>query len=407
MGSIIEHQRVARRRPQFGDRRREPRRNTSLRLSAIVSAIGSGFVRRRRVAEGVRTGGTRLDGLGTESRRPDGTRVVRLLRAAHASTVASAWVMADIPVVAAVILFGLLANVSLLSVNLDAVMYSRELSRFELPQIQDSPAFAMLFPAHDGFDVIGEVAGMVPEQFAKLEVSSYTVRPGDTLGAIALRYGLKLDTLISFNQIEDVRRLQIGDRYQIPNRDGLLYTVKRGDSLSSIASQFSSTVNEILDANDLQSRTINDGQVLFVPGARMNDTELRLILGELFVWPTQGRFTSGFGMRPDPFTGVRRFHNGIDLANAVGTPIRAAAAGRVVHIETQVGNYGKFVILSHPGGFQTLYAHMDSFSVRNGQTVTRGQVIGTMGNTGRSTGPHLHFSVIRNGTFVNPLQYLN
>ncbi|WP_438829573.1 M23 family metallopeptidase [Alkalispirochaeta alkalica] len=112
-------------------------------------------------------------------------------------------------------------------------------------------------------------------------------------------------------------------------------------------------------------------------------------------------------MRPDPFTGQRRFHNGVDIVNAMRTPVRAAASGRVVHVESQIGNYGRFVILRHADGFQTLYAHLDSYSVRVGQNVSRGQQIGAMGNTGRSTGPHLHFSVIHNGRFVNPLRYLH
>jgi murein DD-endopeptidase MepM/ murein hydrolase activator NlpD len=112
-------------------------------------------------------------------------------------------------------------------------------------------------------------------------------------------------------------------------------------------------------------------------------------------------------MRNDPFTGRRRFHNGIDLAGPIGTPIGAAMPGTVVHTEAQTGNYGKFVIVRHDGGFQTLYAHLDSFAVRKGQYVSQGQTIGSMGNTGRSTGPHLHFSIIRNGSFVDPLGFLH
>ncbi len=288
-----------------------------------------------------------------------------------------------------------------------SVIFSREIATFELPRDGESIMRRYYAPTHDDFAVIGEVAGFDPEQFEALEVGAYTVRTGDTLGAIAARFDLELDTLISFNQIEDVRRLYVGDTYRIPNRDGLLYTVKRGDTIAAIASANGTTINAILDANDLRSELITEGQVLFVPDARLNQTELRIILGELFAWPTQGRFTSHFGMRDDPFTGLRRFHNGIDVANSPGTPIRAAASGRVVHIESQIGNYGKFVIVRHADGFQTLYGHLSSFSVRTGDYVSRGEVLGLMGNTGRSTGPHLHFSVIHNGTFVDPLRYLH
>lgn len=313
----------------------------------------------------------------------------------------------DYPLHIAAVVFAVIANTMLLSVSVDRIVLSGAMRSVALPPQRELVTRSLLSPVQSDFTVIGEQAGVDTGRFSQLEVSSYTVRPGDTLGAIALEHDLNLDTLISFNRIDDVRRIQVGAQYQIPDRDGLLYTVRRGEGLSSIAEEHGTTVNAILDANDLRSGTVQEGQVLFVPGARMGNTELRIILGELLAWPTQGVFTSGFGMRPDPFTGRTRFHNGIDLSNRIGTPVRAAASGRVVHVESQIGNYGRFVILRHPDGFQTLYAHLDSFSVRNGQTVSRGQQIGSMGNTGRSTGPHLHFSVIHNGTFVNPMRYLH
>ncbi len=244
-------------------------------------------------------------------------------------------------------------------------------------------------------------------RFQRLEIREYRLAPGDTLSGLAQRNGLRIDTLASLNQISDARRIRVGDTFRIPNRDGVLHTVARGDALSSIASRYGTTVNSLLDANDLSSSSLTVGQTLFVPEARMNRTDLQRVLGELFIYPVvNGRFTSGFGMRNDPFTGIRRFHNGIDLAGPIGMPVRAARAGRVVHVESQMGNYGKFVIVRHDGGYQTLYAHLDSFSVRVGQNVNQGQQIGTLGNTGRSTGPHVHFSVIRNGSFVDPMRYL-
>jgi len=313
----------------------------------------------------------------------------------------------DVPLLLAAVVFAVAANMLLLTLGSDRIVLSGAIASITLPPQTELVTTSSLTPVRNEFAVIGEVAEVDPSQFARLEVSEYTVQAGDTLGEIAGEYDLAMDTLISFNQIEDVRRLQVGDTFQIPNRDGLLYTVKRGDSLSTIAQEHETTVNELLDANDLRSQTVEVGQVVFVPGARLNATERGIILGELFAWPAQGVFTSGFGMRADPFTGLPRFHNGIDLAAPIGSPIRAAASGRVVHVESQIGNYGRFVIVRHPDGFQTLYAHLQDFAVRNGQSVSRGQRLGTMGNTGRSTGPHLHFSVIHNGRFVNPLRYLH
>jgi murein DD-endopeptidase MepM/ murein hydrolase activator NlpD len=243
-------------------------------------------------------------------------------------------------------------------------------------------------------------------RFQKMTTTEYVVRSGDTLSGIALRFGLNMDTIISFNTIPDVRRMQVGQRLIIPSRDGLRYQVQRGDSLESIAQRNNTTVNALLDANDLSSDVISVGTSLFIPNARLSSLDLAFAIGEVFIYPTVGRFTSGFGFRPDPFTGQRRFHNGIDIANSIGTPVRASMAGRVVHIESQVGNYGKFIIIQHARGFQTLYAHLDSFAVSVGQYVNQGQLIARMGNTGRSTGPHLHFSIIQNGNFVDPLRFV-
>jgi murein DD-endopeptidase MepM/ murein hydrolase activator NlpD len=244
-------------------------------------------------------------------------------------------------------------------------------------------------------------------QFQALEVVEYVIQPGDTLSQLALDYDLNMDTIVSFNQIPDAYRMMPGDVYQLPNRDGLLHQVASGDTLLGLAEEYGSSLNAILDANSLASSDILPGQAIFIPGARMNDTDLRLALGELFIYPTVGRFTSGFGNRIDPFTGTIRFHNGVDWANSIGTPVRAAMAGTVVRVENQIGNYGKFVIIEHPKGFQTLYAHLNTINVRRGQYVSQNELIGRMGNTGRSTGSHLHFTIFKNMVPVDPLAYLH
>ena len=245
-----------------------------------------------------------------------------------------------------------------------------------------------------------------PTKFQQLQINEHVVTSGDTISSIASKYGLNMDTIVSFNDVEDARRLRSGDRYRIPDRDGLLHTVKYGESLTALASRYDISPNAVLDANDLISERLEVGQPLFLPGARMDSIELMVALGELLQFPYRGRLTSGFGYRRDPFTGLRRFHNGIDIAGPSGTAVRSAMAGVVAHVGSQSGNYGKFIIVRHTNGFQTLYAHLSSFSVSLGQRVARGQRVGLMGNTGRSTGSHLHFSVIKNGRFTNPIPYL-
>lgn len=233
----------------------------------------------------------------------------------------------------------------------------------------------------------------------------YTVRRGDTVSDIAQAHGLSMDAIIALNGITNVKRLQEGMTLKIPNMDGVPYTVRRGDSLSRISVNSGIPLESILDANDLQSETISVGSVLFLPGARMQSDELKKALGELFIYPVRGRLSSGYGWRNDPFTGERRFHAAIDLAADTGTPIAAAMDGRISTAGVNAV-YGRYVIISHNNGYQTLYAHMSNIAVNKDQRVLQGARIGSVGSTGYSTGPHLHFAIYRNGRALNPFDFL-
>lgn len=123
------------------------------------------------------------------------------------------------------------------------------------------------------------------------------------------------------------------------------------------------------------------------------------------IWPTTGWVTSNFGWRSSPFTGKREFHKGLDISAPRGTPIYAPSRGKVV-FNGRDGSYGISVKLKHSGSLETRFAHMKSISVKKGQTVNRGELIGYVGNTGRSTGPHLHYEVRLNGVPVNPYRYI-
>jgi murein DD-endopeptidase MepM/ murein hydrolase activator NlpD len=232
---------------------------------------------------------------------------------------------------------------------------------------------------------------------------SYTVKPGDTLSEIAALNGIDVGTLISFNEIEDVRRLLAGSVIRIPDIDGVPHVVRRGDSLESIAAKYNVTLEHILDANDLQTALIYPGQQLFIPGARINEYDYKKAMGTLFIYPVNGRLTSPFGYRSDPFTGVRRMHYGIDIANRVGTKIVAPMDGTVVVVGNQPNGYGRYVVIKHRYGFQTLYGHLSSIDVKRNQYISQGQIIGQLGNSGRSTGPHLHFSLYKNNIPIDPL----
>jgi murein DD-endopeptidase MepM/ murein hydrolase activator NlpD len=142
----------------------------------------------------------------------------------------------------------------------------------------------------------------------------------------------------------------------------------------------------------------------------MNDIDLRMSLGELFMFPLQGgrrQITSNFGMRRDPISGVLQFHDGVDFRANIGTTVMASLDG-VVSVIGENWLYGKYIIISHSNGYKTLYGHLNSFSVKQGDRVARGRKIGESGNTGYSTGPHLHFGIYdKNNRLVNPLELLN
>ncbi|MGD9156953.1 MAG: peptidoglycan DD-metalloendopeptidase family protein [Desulfobacteraceae bacterium] len=122
-------------------------------------------------------------------------------------------------------------------------------------------------------------------------------------------------------------------------------------------------------------------------------------------WPLEGKISSSFGWRNDPFSGEKKFHEGIDLTAKEGTDVRAVMAGRVRIADAQ-GGYGKVVVLDHGHGFTTLYAHNKDVTVKAGDWVAKGSTIAKVGSSGRSTGPHLHFEVRRNGKKLDPENFL-
>ncbi len=123
------------------------------------------------------------------------------------------------------------------------------------------------------------------------------------------------------------------------------------------------------------------------------------------IFPVRGLIGAGFGWRRDPFTGLRQFHRGIDISAPEGTPVRAPADGIVVKAERN-GGYGKVLYISHGNGVVTRYGHLSAYKVRPGQKVHRGDVIALVGNTGRSTAPHLHYEVLVGGKQVDPMRYI-
>ncbi|GDX74978.1 hypothetical protein LBMAG41_00540 [Cyanobium sp.] len=210
---------------------------------------------------------------------------------------------------------------------------------------------------------------------------STVVRLGDTLLKIAQRYGLTMGELLQLNPGLETARLVVGSQIQVvrsaPGRSRMLL------GLAPVGSGGLSWPELPSFGNDQRPTS---------PYLRGNSA---------LIWPAQGTFTSGYGWR------WGRMHRGIDIANNVGTPIVAAARGRVSFAGWHEGGYGYFVEITHEDGSRTRYGHNSNLLVREGQQVDQGQVISQMGSTGRSTGPHLHFEVLPPGEgAMNPLQFL-
>ncbi len=236
----------------------------------------------------------------------------------------------------------------------------------------------------------------------------YVVKQGDTISSISQKFGLSnISTLIAINQIDNVRYLPAGKRLQIPSMDGLIHTVAAGETLEGLSVKYRVTVEDLLDVNDMDSAVLAEGSKLFVPGAKLDNKSLQKAMGEVFAWPINAswRLSSNFGPRSDPFTGTSSYHTGIDMACPQGTEIKAAMSGTVA-VAGWSNVFGNYVIIKHIDGYQTLYGHMSKIYAKKGKFVSQGTVIGLVGSTGYSTGPHLHFTVYKNGKLVNPLSVL-
>ncbi len=238
-----------------------------------------------------------------------------------------------------------------------------------------------------------------------VSMKSYTVRSGDTIDKIARRFGLRQDTVISSNNLSSASSIRPGVVLRIPSLDGISHKVRAGESLSSVSRRYGIEITLIVDANDLDSGVIGVGQSLFIPNARLSAASLSNFYGESFIWPTRGRISSPFGYRSNPFTGLKTYHSAIDIVTNTGTKVKATAAGTVA--DTGYNSvFGNYIILKHSGGYQSLYAHLSTINVKEGSSVTQSSIIGLSGNTGQSTGPHLHFSIFKSGKALDPARYV-
>jgi murein DD-endopeptidase MepM/ murein hydrolase activator NlpD len=230
----------------------------------------------------------------------------------------------------------------------------------------------------------------------------YEVKPGDTLSEIARKNSLSIQTLASANSLSDLDKIRSGQLLKVPS-DCLVHRVQPGETLLEIAGMYKADVNLIGTRNGLSNlNSIVVGQKISIPYTARG-TESTVSRGPALwplSWPLAGVITSPFGPRDG------KMHEGIDIAAEEGTPVRAATAGRVVFAGPR-GTYGLAVIVDHGNGTRTLYAHCSKLLVVEGNAVDTNTIIALSGNTGHSTGPHLHLEVLKNGVPLNPLIYLD
>jgi len=231
------------------------------------------------------------------------------------------------------------------------------------------------------------------------EISVYTVRSGDTISHIAEMYGVTVNTIMWANDLTRATNIREGQTLVILPIAGVRHTIIKGDTIVSIAKKYEGDISEILAYNQLTTESeLIVGSSLVIPGG-----SIKPVVPPAPATPTRiaGSVSGGGGSwlaHPSPGavkTQGLHGYNAVDLAGSIGAPIRAAAAGEVIVSRNSGwnGGYGNYIVIRHPNGAQTLYAHLSRSSVGVGSYVTQGEVIGAMGNTGRSTGPHLHFEV--------------
>ena len=231
-------------------------------------------------------------------------------------------------------------------------------------------------------------------------LKNHIVVTGESLWSIARKYKIPIYSIVSINPKVSRNTIQPRQILRIPNVKGVLHYVRSGENLYTISKKYKVSINKIKKLNKIRGNFLKINQKIFIPDARPLPV-FSYQKRKRFLWPVRGRLTSRYGWRLHPTEGHKHFHTGLDIAARKGTKIKAAANGVVV-FSGYAGNYGKLIVLRHQNQYFTVYAHCFKILVKKGKYIKRGQIIGLVGSTGRSTGSHLHFEVKKGNKRIDP-----
>ena len=244
-----------------------------------------------------------------------------------------------------------------------------------------------------------------------VELTIYTIREGESYWDVIQRYRISIDTFIGANPQLDSLLAKAGTKVVVPHKDGLLITCKHfydawlaklhTTGKGSISGRYIHHPLELLAMDDIRFAFIENAR----PIAVNSKIEKLYTLRQKFQSPINGRFTSMYGDRVDPLEHGMAFHNGLDICAPQGTPIKPVQNG-YVNFTGWLDGYGFTIIIQHDEGYESWYGHCQKIFAQTGEFVTTDTIIGTVGSTGRSTGPHLHFMLLQHGKMLNPIMFI-
>jgi len=309
-----------------------------------------------------------------------------------------------------------LAFITVVTVSLGVFMIGEVLSSYDFiasPQVKAD----YLATSTDIIPKREMAVTTLPEERRRTEAFVYKIESGDTLYSVGEKFKISADALKYVNNLSDNSILKVGQEITVPPVAGLIHTVERGDTLTSIALKYDVPSQAIADFNYLlDTSTLALGTELVIPGGKVpkvvpvypaysgaastgNASTAAADKG-FCVWPTTVRIVTQY---------YSWYHNGIDVAsphNISSPPLLACTSGTVIRAGWDPFGLGLHVRIDHGSGYETVYGHMSRIDVSYGQQVSRGEIIGLMGNTGRSTGPHVHFTVKYNGIAQDPFNFV-